>query len=64
VKIKQVLNSVNIKHIRRLLGNHYHRKGPGRKPINPMAMLKAQLLKHLLRIDVTPSVRVEIAFID
>ena len=50
MKIKQVLNSVNIKHIRRLLRNHYHRKGPGRKPINPMAMLKAQLLKHLLRI--------------
>jgi transposase len=50
VKIKQVLNSVNNKHIRRLLRDHYHRKGPGRKPINPLAMLKAQLLKHLLRI--------------
>jgi transposase len=50
VKIKQVLNSVNTKHTRRLLKDHYHRKGPGRKPLNPMAMLKAQLLKHLLRI--------------
>jgi len=50
VKIKQVLNSVNTKHIRRLLRDLYHRKGPGRKPINPLAMLKAQLLKHLLRI--------------
>ena len=50
MKIKQVLNSVNNKHIRRLLRDHYHQKGPGRKPINPLAMLKAQLLKHLLRI--------------
>jgi transposase len=50
LKIKQVLNSVNIKNIRRLLRNLYHRKGRGRKPYNPLAMLKAQLLKHLLRI--------------
>jgi len=50
VKIKQVLNSVNTKHIRSQLRDLYHRKGPGRKPINPLAMLKAQLLKHLLRI--------------
>ena len=50
MKIKQVLNSVNTHHTRRLLKGFYHKKGPGRKPINPMAMLKAQLLKHLLRI--------------
>jgi len=50
VKIKQVLNSVDTRHIRRLLKDLYHRKGPGRNPINPLAMLKAQLLKHLLRI--------------
>jgi transposase len=50
VKIKQVLDSVNSRHIRGSLKNLYHRKGPGRNPINPMAMLKAQLLKHLLRI--------------
>jgi len=50
VKIKQVLNSVNSRHIRSQLRDHYHRKGPGRKPFNPLAMLKAQLLKHLLRI--------------
>jgi hypothetical protein len=37
VKIKQVLNSVNTKHIRSQLRDLYHRKGPGRKPINPMA---------------------------
>jgi len=50
VKIKQVLNSVNTKHIRHLLRDLYHRKGPGRKPINPISILKAQLLKHLLSI--------------
>jgi len=50
VKIKQVLNSVNTKHIRRLLRNLHHRKGRGRKPYNPLSILKAQLLKHLLRI--------------
>jgi len=50
VKIKQVLNSVDTRHIRRLLKDLYNRKGPGRKPISPLAMLKAQLLKHLLRI--------------
>ena len=45
-----MLNSVNTPHTRRLLKGFYHKKGPGRKPIDPMAMLKAQLLKHLLRI--------------
>ena len=50
MKIKQVLNSVDTRHIRRLLKDLYNRKGPGRKPISPLAMLKAQLLKHLLRI--------------
>ena len=50
MKIKQVLNSVNTPHTRRLLKSFYHKKGPGRNPLNPLAMLKAQLLKHLLRI--------------
>jgi len=50
VKIKQVLNSVNTTHTRRFLKGLYHKKGPGRKPYNPLNMLKAQLLKHLLRI--------------
>ena len=50
MKIKKVLNSVNNKHIRRLLKALYHRKGRGRKPYNPLSMLKAQILKHLLRI--------------
>jgi transposase len=28
----------------------YHREGAGRKPYNPVSMLKAQLLKHLRRV--------------
>jgi len=28
----------------------YHRDGLGRKPYNPVSMLKAQLLKYLLRV--------------
>jgi transposase len=28
----------------------YHKKGAGRKPYNPVSMLKAQLLKYLRRI--------------
>jgi len=50
VKIKCVLNSVNSGHSRRLLRGLYHSKGPGRKPYNPLSILKAQLLKYLLRI--------------
>jgi transposase len=50
VKIKRVLDSINLRGLRRLLRALYHRKGPGRKPYNPLSMLKAQLMKHLLRI--------------
>jgi transposase len=50
VKIKRVLDSINLRSLRRLLRALYHRKGPGRKPYNPLSMLKAQLLKYLLRI--------------
>jgi transposase len=50
VKIKRVLDSINLRSLRRLLRDLYHRKGPGRRPYNPLSMLKAQLLKHLLRI--------------
>ena len=45
-----MLNSINTTHTRRFLKGLYHTKGPGRKPYNPLNMLKAQLLKHLLRI--------------
>ena len=50
MKIKQVLDSTSSRRLGRLLRGLYHRKGPGRKPYNPLSMLKAQLLKHLLRI--------------
>jgi transposase len=50
VNLKRVLDSINLRGLRRLLRGLYHRKGPGRKPYNPLSMLKAQLLKHLLRI--------------
>ena len=50
MKIKQVLDSISSRHLRRLLRGLYHRKGPRRRPYNPLSMLKAQLLKHLLRI--------------
>jgi transposase len=50
VKIKRVLDSINLRGLRRLLRALYHRTGPGRRPYNPFSMLKAQLMKHLLRI--------------
>jgi transposase len=50
VKIKRVLDSINLRGLQRLLRALYHRKGPGRRPCNPLSMLKAQLMKHLLRI--------------
>jgi transposase len=50
VKIKRVLDSINSRRLRRLLRGLFHRGGPGRKPYNPLSILKAQLLKHLLRI--------------
>ena len=45
-----MLDSLNLDQIRSELTDHYHREGPGRKPINPLSMLKAQLAKHLLNI--------------
>jgi len=50
LNVKRVLDSLNLDQIRTELTDHYHRKGPGRHPINPLAMLKAQLAKHLLNI--------------
>jgi transposase len=50
LNVKRVLDSLNHDQIRTQLADHYHREGPGRTPINPLAMLKAQLAKHLLRI--------------
>ena len=48
--IRKVLSSLNLGSIRRFLTSLYHRKGAGRKPYNPVSMLKAQLLKYLRRI--------------
>jgi len=48
--IKQVLDSLNLECIRGFLRSLYHGAGPGRKPYPPVSMLKAQLLKQLLRV--------------
>jgi transposase len=48
--IKQVLGSLNLGSIRGFLMSLYHGAGLGRKPYDPVSMLKAQLLKHLLRV--------------
>ena len=50
MSIKPVLGSLNLGSIRVFLMSLYHRAGPGRKPYDPISMLKAQLLKHLLRV--------------
>lgn len=50
MNVKRVLDSLNLDHIRIELTEHYHNEGPGRNPINPLSMLKAQLAKHLLQI--------------
>lgn len=50
MKVKQVLDSVDMTTIPDLLRNRYRQDCLGRKPYDPVCMLKAQLLKHLLRI--------------
>ncbi|MGD0803930.1 MAG: transposase, partial [Candidatus Bathyarchaeia archaeon] len=50
MNVERVLDSLNLNQIRAELAEHYHLEGPGRKPINPLSMLKAQLAKHLLQI--------------
>jgi transposase len=50
LNVKRVLDSLNLDQIHAELAEHYHPKGPGRNPINPLSMLKAQLVKHLLQI--------------
>jgi transposase len=45
-----VLDSLNLGSIRGFLKSLYHREGAGRKPIPPVSLLKAQLLKHLFRV--------------
>ena len=50
MSIKLVLRSLNLGSIRGFLTSLYHKIGAGRKPYNPVSMLKTQLLKHLLRV--------------
>jgi len=45
-----VLRSLDLSSFRGLLMSLYHNVGSGRKPYDPVHMLKAQLLKHLLRV--------------
>ena len=45
-----MLDSLDLDWMRTLLLEHYHGEGPGREPIDPVAMFKAQLLKYLLQI--------------
>jgi len=45
-----VLGSLNLGSIRGFLTSLYHGEGAGRKPIPPVSLLKAQLLKHLWRV--------------
>ena len=45
-----MLDSLNLGGIRGFLMSLYHGEGAGRKPYNPVSMLKAQLLKYLQRI--------------
>jgi transposase len=50
LSIKNVLGSLNLSSIRGFLASLYHKKGAGRKPYNPVSLLKAQILKYLWRI--------------
>ena len=45
-----MLCSLNLGSIRSFLASLYHRTGSGRKPYDPVSMLKAQLIKHLWRV--------------
>jgi transposase len=50
LNVKRVLDSLNLDGIHTLLAEHYHGTGPGRRPFDPLAMFKAQLIKYLLQI--------------
>jgi len=45
-----VLSSLNLSCVRGFLLSLYHGAGAGRKPYDSVSMLKAQVLKHLLRV--------------
>lgn len=50
MRVKRVLDSIDMTEIPELIGGRYSKGILGRKPYDPVCMLKAQLLKHLLRI--------------
>jgi transposase len=50
LRIKQGLGSFELGSVRGLLMRLYHGVGRGRKPYDPVQVLKAQLLKHLFRV--------------
>ena len=50
MRIRQVLDSLNVKCIRGFLTSLYHSEGAGRRPYDPVSMLKAQILKYLRRV--------------
>lgn len=50
LRIGRVLTSLNLGSTREFLRSLYHSEGAGRKPYDPVSMLKAQLLKYLRRI--------------
>lgn len=50
MRIRQVLGSLELGSVRGLLMRFYHGVGRGRKPYDPVHMLRAQLLKHLFRV--------------
>jgi transposase len=50
LNVERVLDSLDLDWIHTLLYEHYHHEGPGRNPFHPSAMIKAQILKHLLQI--------------
>ena len=45
-----MFDSLDLECIRSFLTSFYHGEGAGRKPYDPVCMLKAQLLKHLRRV--------------
>ncbi|MGD0804698.1 MAG: hypothetical protein ABSA11_11575 [Candidatus Bathyarchaeia archaeon] len=53
MNVKHVLDSLNLDQIRTQLENLYHSEGPGRKPFNPLSMLKAQLTNTCYRYPAT-----------
>jgi transposase len=50
LSIRQLLGSLDLGCVRGFLASLYHGAGVGRKTVPPVSLLKAQLLKHLLRV--------------